>query len=184
MASVEPDGSDGLLDLLRTRRSIRKYEPRPLEPETVALLEEALLRAPSSRGRNPWQFVLVDDPELLAALAKAKPHGSSFLRYAPFAIVICGDEQICDVWVEDCTIAAFIAHLAAHSLGLGSCWIQIRCRSHDDEQSAEQYVQELLGVPAHLKIEAIVAVGHPVEAKPGHELSKLEDGKIHRNRYA
>lgn len=184
MTSAKPDGGDGLVELLRTRRSIRKFEPRPLEPETVALLEEALLRAPSSRGRNPWQFVLVDDPELLVALAKAKPHGSSFLKGAPFAVVVCGDEQVCDVWVEDCSIASFIAHLAAHSLGLGSCWIQIRCRPHDEQQSAEQYVQELLGIPAHLKVEAIVAVGHPAAAKPGHERDKLESGKIHRNRYA
>ena len=110
-----------MIELLRTRRSIRKYTSRPVEPDKVALLEEAVLRAPSSHGRKPWQFVFVTDPALLTELSRTKSHGSSFLGGATLAIVVCGDEQQCDVWVEDCSITAFIAHVAAHSLGLGSC---------------------------------------------------------------
>lgn len=173
-----------MIELLRTRRSIRSYSSRPVEPDKVALLEEAVLRAPSSRGRNPWEFVFVSEPALIAELSRAKPHGSSFLSGATLAIVVCGDEQKCDVWVEDCSIASFIAHLAAYSLGLGSCWVQIRSRPHDEQRSAEQFVQQLLSIPAHLRVEAIVAVGHPAEEKPGHERGKLQADKIHRDRYA
>lgn len=172
-----------MIETLRTRRSIRRYAERCLAPELVEQLQEAVLRAPSSRGRQPWQFVFVDEPELLAQLARAKPHGSSFLAGAALGIVICGDEQVCDVWVEDCSIAAFVAHLAAHALGLGSCWIQIRARPHDEHQSAEQYVQQLLGIPAHLRVEAIVAVGHPAESKPAHAAAELDRKKLHHNRY-
>ena len=172
-----------MIELLRTRRSIRKYQPRALEPAARAVLEEAVLRAPSSRGRKPWEFVFVDDPRLLAELARTKSHGSSFLAGGALGIVICADEQICDVWVEDCSIAAFIAHVVAHSLGLGSCWIQVRRRPHDERQSAEQFVKQLLGIPARLRVGAIVAVGYPDEEKAPRPTDQLNRDKIHRNRF-
>lgn len=172
-----------MIELLRTRRSVRKYTAQAIEPDKVALLEEAVLRAPSSRGRNPWQFVFVTDPALLSELSRTKPHGSSFVGKAPLAIVVCGDEQQCDVWVEDCSITAFIAHAAAHGLGLGSCWVQIRERPHDDQQSAEHFVQQLLDIPPQLRVAAIVAIGYPAEDKPGHPKDKLDGSKIHRNRF-
>ena len=98
-------------------------------------------------GINPWTYIFVDDADLLAGLSRAKEHGSDFLKNAALGIVVCGDESKSDVWVEDCSIAAVVSHLTAHSLGLGSCWIQIRNRAHSIEKTAEQYVQELLGTP-------------------------------------
>jgi nitroreductase len=89
------------IDLLRSRRSIRQFEPRPVEQAKVDLLVEAALRSPSSRGFNPWEFVVVDNPELIDRLSKAKPHGASFLAKAPLAVVVCADPEKSDVWVED-----------------------------------------------------------------------------------
>ncbi|MBW2526048.1 MAG: nitroreductase family protein [Deltaproteobacteria bacterium] len=172
-----------MIELLRTRRSIRKFTPEPVDRALVDQVVEAVLRAPSSRGRRPWEFVVVDDRSLLASLSRAKPHGASFLAGAPVGIVVCGDERRSDVWVEDCSIAAFIAHAAAHGLGLGSCWIQLRLRPHDDEQSAEQYVRGLLAIADPLRVHSIVALGHPAESKPGHELGSLDRCKIHWNRF-
>jgi nitroreductase len=63
--------------------------------------------------------------------------------------------------VEDCSIAAIVAHLTAHSLGLGSCWIQIRNRAHSIEKTAEKHVQELLGIPSDLRVESIISIGFP-----------------------
>ena len=79
------------IDLLRSRRSIRKFEDRPVELEKVDLLVEAVLRSPSSRGSNPWEFVVVNDPAIINRLSTAKPHGASFLANAPLAIVVCAD---------------------------------------------------------------------------------------------
>jgi nitroreductase len=172
-----------MIDLLRTRRSIRKYTDQPVDAEARALLQEALLRSPSSRSKRPWEFVFVDDRKLLEALGRTKPHGSSFLERAALAIVICADAARCDVWVEDCSIAAIIAHLQAHALGLGSCWVQIRQRKHDDGTSAESYVRQLLDIPDRLQVEAIVAIGHPAEQKQGVAGEKLERSKIWSNRY-
>jgi nitroreductase len=64
-----------MIEILRSRRSIRKYEQRPIDEKSLATLKEALLRCPSSRGINPWTFIFVDKAELLAGLARAKEHG-------------------------------------------------------------------------------------------------------------
>ncbi len=173
-----------MIDHLRSRRSIRSYTDEPISEEARAILQEGVLRAPSSRGRNPWRLVFVDDGALLADLAGAKPHGSSFLGGAALAIVVLGDETATDVWVEDCAIVSLMAHLTAHSLGLGSCWVQIRNRPHDESQSAEEYIRGLLAVPPHLRVAAVIAVGHPAEVKPGHAPEELETTKVSWNRYA
>jgi len=171
------------VDLVRRRRSIRKYLERPVEPEKVDLLVEAALRSPSSRGLNPWEFVVVTDRGLLGQLSRAKTHGSSFLKGAPLGIVVCADPQKSDVWVEDAAIATTLLHLAAASLGLGSCWIQIRGRRHDDLCTSSQYVADLLGLPEGREVEAIVAVGYPAEEKAPHPREELESGRVFYDRY-
>ena len=173
-----------MIELMRKRRSIRKFTGEKVGPETVELLVEALLRAPSSRGINPWEFILVDDRELLASLSQAKAHGAEFLKNAPLAIVVCADETRSDVWIEDCAIASIIVQLAALSVGLGSCWAQIRKRTHDSGRPAEEYVRELLGLPDHFKVESIIGIGHPGEKRAPLSADKLEYGKVRHNRYS
>jgi nitroreductase len=170
-----------MIDLLRSRRSVRKYEDRAIEEQHVETLKEALLRCPSSRGIKAWTFVFVDDRELLSMLSRAKEQGSAFLATAGLGIVVCGDETKSDVWVEDCSIASVVAHLTAHSLGLGSCWIQIRNRAHSKEKTAEQFIQELLGLPTSLKVEAIVSVGYPAENLAPVSKEQLDYVKITHN---
>ncbi len=128
------------LSLAQSRRSIRKYQDKPVESEKIDRLVEALLRAPTSMGKNSWEFVVVTDRSLLKKLSGAKPHGSAFLKNAALGIVVCGNPQIADIWIEDASIASIYIHLAAASLELGSCWIQIRERKHDDTQTAENYI--------------------------------------------
>jgi len=89
-----------MIELLLKRRSIRKFTAEKIVPETVGKIIEAALRAPSSRGFNPWEFILVDDPDTLGKLAKAKQHGSEFLKNAPLAIVVCADSTKSDVWIS------------------------------------------------------------------------------------
>ena len=107
------------IELARKRRSIRRYLDKPVEKEKIDLLVETALRSPSSRGINPWEFVVVTDPEIIGRLSEAKPHGASFLRKAPLAVVVCADPEKSDVWVEDASIASVYLHLAAADLGLG-----------------------------------------------------------------
>ena len=120
----------------------------------------------------------MDDPALIDQLATAKTHGSGFLKGAPLAIAVCADGSKSDVWVEDCAIAAIIIQMT----GLGSCWAQIRNRQHDDEQSAETYLQELLGLPEKIKVACILGIGHPAEEKNPVPADKLQRSKIKDNR--
>jgi nitroreductase len=170
-----------MIELLRRRRSIRKFTAEKVAPEAIEILVEAALRAPSSRGTNPWEFILVDDPELLLKLSRSKQHGAEFLKGAPLGIVVCADSTRSDVWVEDCSIAAIIIQLTAVSLGLGSCWAQIRNRQHDAEKSAETCIRELLGLPEQIKVESILAIGHPAEKKNPLSADKLQHEKIRHN---
>ena len=167
------------MDVLRSRRSVRSYTGEPVGEDELKILQEAVLRSPSSRSLNPWEFVFVREEKTLEALSQCKPHGAAFLRRAALGVVVCGDESRCDVWVEDCSIATLILHLTAHDLGLGSCWIQIRKRFHADGRPAEQVVREILGLPNRLQVLSMVAVGRPQEIPAGHEAHNLPSGRIH-----
>jgi nitroreductase len=177
------EGSTMVLSVIKKRRSIRKFLDKPIEAEKVDLLIEAALRAPSSRDLNPWEFVVVTNRELLEKLSKAKQHGSAFLKNAPLGICVCADPEQCDVWVEDASIASIFIHLAAASLGLGSCWIQIRERMHDGKKSAQEYIAETLNIPAKMQVESIIAVGYPDEKLPPHKKEELLFEKVHRDAY-
>jgi len=172
-----------MIDLLRKRRSIRVYEDRKIEFEKIEILKEALVRSPSSRSINPWEFIFVDEKELLQKLSQAKEHGSEFLEDAAVGIVVCGDEKRSDVWVEDCSIASILVQMVAQSIGLGSCWIQIRNRLHNKDTTSEEYVQKLLGIPKNMKVESIISLGYPAEKKISVPKEKLPFKKIRMNGY-
>ena len=172
-----------LIDLLRTRRSIRQFTHKPVEKEKVEILVETMLRAPSSRSLNPWEFIVVEDKQTIEALSRAKAHGSSFMYGAKLAIVVCADPERSDVWVEDSSIASILLHLAAHDLGLGSCWVQIRKREHDQDTSSGQYIRNLLEIRDGLEVEAVIAIGYPKEEKPGHDRSTLLFDRVSYEKY-
>ncbi|PIE66862.1 MAG: NAD(P)H-dependent dehydrogenase/reductase [Deltaproteobacteria bacterium] len=172
-----------LIDLLRARRSIRRYQAKPVEKEKIDVLVEAALRSPSSRGFNPWEFVVIDDAEILERLSRSKPHGASFLANAPLAIAVCPQTDRSDVWVEDVSIAALILHLTAADLGLGSCWIQLRKRNHDGTLSAGAYAADVLGMPTDREVSAIMAIGYPDQQPAPHHESSLQHDKVSSNRY-
>ena len=169
-----------MIDLLRTRRSVRRFDDRPIAAEQVTLLEEALLRAPTSRNSKPCRFVLVQGRARVSPLAACKPSGAAFLADAPLAAVICGDPSISDMWIEDGSIAATFLQLEAHALGLGSCWAQVRGRPHDEATDAEGWVRGHLGLPPHLRVLCIVGLGHPAEEKPGWPADALAPERITR----
>jgi nitroreductase len=179
-----PSSPQTMIELLRKRRSIRKYTGQPVSRQARDLLVETLLRSPTSRNGKSWEFVVVDDADLLESLSRAKQNGAAFLKEAALGIVIAGDSTKSDVWVEDTAIAAALVQATAEWLGLGTCWIQIRNRPHDAQGTAEGYIQQLLGLPEHIKVASIISVGHPAEAKPARPTSELEYHKVKHNHYS
>lgn len=167
--------------MLTKRRSIRRFEEKEVKKEKIEMIIEAALRSPSSRSLNPWEFIVVTEKERLEKLSRSKEHGSSFLAGASLGIVVIADPEKCDVWVEDCSVASTIIHLTAHSLGLGSCWVQIRERMHDKEKTAEEYIREVLHIPGSYRVESIIGIGYPAEEKPPHTREELQFKKVHGN---
>ena len=139
---------------------------------------EAALRSPSSRGINPWRFLFVTDRALQEELSRAKGSGSSFLKGASLCVVVCAAQGESDVWVEDCSIATIILQLAGQSLGLGSCWVQIRKRMHSSSISSEDYIKRVLGLPENYRVESMIAFGYPDEDKIPVPKELLEYEKI------
>lgn len=172
-----------MIHLLRSRRSTRKFTEEKIEPEKIHLLEEAVLRSPASKNSNPWEFIFVDDPKLIQQLGQTKPHGAAFAAEAPLAVVVLADENKGEIWVEDCSIASILLQLTAHSLNLGSCWVQIRNRPHNNHQTAEEFIQQLFQLPKNLRILSVVAVGYPAKTREGKPFEELQQEKIHRNQY-
>ncbi len=172
-----------MIELLRNRRSIRKYIEKDIEPDKIEILKEAVLRSPSSRNFDPWEFVFVDDRGLLKQLALCKPHGAKFLEGAALGTVICADEQKSDVWIEDCSIASILVQMTAQSIGLGSCWIQIRKRMFDDQKTSEDYIKDLLNIPDNFRVESIIAIGYPAEKREPVRQEDLKYEKVRFNSY-
>lgn len=169
-------------EVLRKRRSVRRFQDKPVPKKLVEKLLEAAFLSPSSFNKRPWHFIVVDDREKLLALSKAKL-GASGLATAPLAIVITADESRSDVWVEDSSIAAEHIQLAAFDLGLSSFWVQIRNRMHDEGKTAEDYVRELLGIPENYRVLCIIGVGYPAEKKPPHGDEAFEWEKVSLNHF-
>ena len=170
-------------DLIKNRRSTRKFIEKELTQDEVVALMKAALMSPSSKRSNCWQFIIVDDKEMLEHLSHCKEMGASFLKDAAMAIVVLADPLLSDVWIEDAAIATLMIQLQAEDLGLGSCWIQVRERFTAEGIPSGEFVHAVLDIPLQLQVLSIVAVGYKgMERKPFNE-EHLQWEKIHLNKY-
>ena len=170
-----------IISEMTMRRSIREYQERRVPMELLETLVKAGTYAPSARNRQKWHFTVIQNDEarrrITDTLKRAAHHESvpDFLaplvdtpQYrvgynAPALIVISGDAS----WgtaVNDCTLAAGNIMLAAHSLGLGSCWINqpsVVC----DVPEFRALLTEF-GVPPEYKVFATLCAGYPDRSIP------------------
>jgi len=172
-----------MIDIIRQRRSIRKFTEQAVEPEKIKLLQEVALRSPASKSANAWEFIFVQDKALIEALAAAKPYGSKLLESSPLAVVVMADDTKTEAWIEDCSVASIFLQLTAQSLGLGNCWVQIRGRNHDEDKSAEEYVKEKLDIPENQKVLSIIAIGYSAQERKMISSEDLQWDKIHQDRF-
>jgi len=117
----------GVLNALKTRRSVRKYTAAPVEEDLVREILRCGMQAPSACNEQPWQFVVLRNKALLAKVGGINPY-AKFAKDAPVAILVCGDMRLdkCQgYWVQDCSNCAMNMLLAAHALGLGAVWTGI-----------------------------------------------------------
>lgn len=155
-----------------SRRSIRKYDNRPVEEEKIQQLLRAAMYAPSAGNEQPWHFVIIKDREKLNEITEFHPH-TQMLKEAPLAIVVCGDTSNVKYdgafWIQD--IAASIQNilLQGEAIGLGTCW----CGVYPREEFVGK-VSKLINLPEQVKPVAIIAVGYPGEKREVKERFKEE----------
>ena len=170
-------------DLLFTRRSIRRYTTEEISPDDVKTLIEAALLAPSSKSSRPWQFTVVDNRELLQALSECKPLYAHPIANSALSVVVSANPEESDVWIEDASIAAAYVQLQAEALGLGSCWIQIRNRMHDDDNTASEWIKDLLAIDGSQQVLCVISIGHKDEERKPVDPEKLRWDKVHINHW-
>jgi len=174
---------DKFSELIKLRRSHRSFTEELLSGDDVKLLLRAGLMAPSSKGLHSYEFIVVEDKQMLAALSQCKAVGSDFLSGAPLAIVVLADPRISDVWIEDASVAAMNILLQAEDLGLGACWIQLRDRQDAEGRPTEEIVKSLLAIPEEMRAVCMIAVGHKgMERKPQNE-DRLKWERVHIGQY-
>ena len=128
---------------IETRKSIRDFEKRPVEPEKLQRILEAGRLAPTARCSNATRFIVVDDPDLMKKVQEACM-GQALMGKAPMAVIVCSDSTRvmgCDQRAStvDCSIAMSFMMLAATAEGLGTCWIG---------GFTQEPLKEALGIPA------------------------------------
>lgn len=151
--------------LLKTRRSIRKYKNKKIDRVDIDKILKCGLFSPTSRNSKPWEIYLTEDKEKISKLSKSKPGGVSFIKEAPLVIAIVANPLKTPVWIEDLSIMATIMQLEAHKLGIGSCWVQIRGREYNETIMSEDYVKEVLDITKEYKVLCLLSFGYANEEK-------------------
>lgn len=165
------------------RRSYRKFTPEEVDPEAVKTIIRAALMSPTSKTRRAWHFIVVDDRLDIEKIADAKDAGAQLLKGAPLAIVVLGNPQENDCWIEDGSIAAISMQYQAEELGLGSCWVQMRDRGLSDGTSADEVLRGILDIPEEMCVLCVLAVGHKAEERKPQDEEKLKWENVHIAKY-
>jgi nitroreductase len=165
-----------LSQVIRDRRSIRKYKETPVEWEKIEQVLNAARLAPSWKNQQCWRFLVLTDPtrraSLLAAFTDENP-GKKAIAMAPAIVVVCADpvesgvENGIEYFIADTAIAFEHLCLAAHELGLGTCWMGM---------FDEGVVKAALDIPAEIRIVGITPLGYPDQEprpRPRKELGEI-----------
>lgn len=163
-------------ETLLKRRSVRKYTDQPVTEAEITHLLKAGMAAPSARNVQPWEFIVVDDPAILAAI---RSEFNNMDYNAPAAIIVCGklsSNVAKTYWVTDCSLASGNILNAAVELGLGGIW----CALYPRELRMAR-VRELLGLPEDVYPLNVIMLGHPAETPEAR--TQYDKTKVYWNQY-
>ena len=164
-----------ILNLLKSRRSIRKYRNQPVEEEKIQKCLEAARWAPSASNKQPWEFIIVKDEQTRKKLSDIHPY-AKFVAESPVVLVPLTNPEVHPKYhMSDTALATLQYMIEAHSLGLGTCWAGVI------DSSIEPEIKKLLEIPQHLKVLALVATGY-AEEQPSKTRKPIED-LAHYERY-
>lgn len=169
-----------MIDVIMSRRSIRRFEERPVPDALLHQLLSAVMQAPSAKNERPWEFLIVRDPALLQLLAQTDPY-SGCIKNAPMAIVLlCNKNKYLKetdtFWREDMSAAAMSLLLAAHGLSLGTTWLAVA-----PLQERIDHVAAALSLPEGVVPFALFPLGYPL--RPKEPEPRYEPERIHYDTY-
>lgn len=151
-------------EVIAARHSVRKFSDRPVDRAVIDEIINEAGTAPSSRGSRSTGYMVIEDKDVLLAISRMRDHGSSFVEGAAAAIVVLGDSDKTDLWLDNAAICTTYLMLSAVDKGLGSCWVHVngRMRNKSDASQglAEDYLRELLGIKDNMKILCVLALGY------------------------
>lgn len=162
-----------------TRKSIRSYEDKPISKEDLRTILTAGMSGPSCVNARDWQFIVVEDKEMLNKIADCNGRPAEPLRGAAAGIIICGDLNRAfppakDYWVIDGSIACQNMTLAARALGIGSVWLGTWPQMDRVEKLAQ-----LFGLPEHIVPHSVLALGHSYETADVSDKGAYDENVVH-----
>jgi nitroreductase len=161
------------MEALKGRRSIRRYQVREVPRDVIREILDAARLAPSANNVQPWEFIVVTDQESRTRIAKTAAYGP-FIEDSGACIVVVAKES--KHYIEDGAAATENILIAAHALGLGTCWVA----GYKKDYAAP--IMEMLGVPNGFRMVSIIALGWPDE-KPEPHGKRALDEVIHWKRF-
>ena len=162
------------LNIIKNRRSIRKYKQDQIPDTILKQILEAARLAPSGCNDQPWHFIVVKNPE-----TKSKMGLHKWAEEAPLIIVCCIDSEEGRWYIIDGSIAFEHIVLTATNFGLGTCWMG---RFYENLGETDERIKKVLGIPEHMRILAVTPLGYPAET-PGPLERKNFDEIIHYERF-
>ena len=164
-----------IIDAIYARRSIRKYEEKPVEKEKIEELLKAAMAAPTAMNSKPWEFIVITDHEMMDKVRAALMFGNF---NAPAAIIVCGNTSFfkhpvaSKFWVQDCSAATENILLAAVGLGLGTVWLGV----HPIHIFTKRIVK-LFELPNHILPLNVIYIGYPGQNKPAR--TQFDQNRVH-----
>jgi nitroreductase len=161
-----------------SRYSVRKYQARKVEREKIEQILRAAMAAPTARNQREWEFIVLDDSQLLEKASKTSPYTSAAAQ-APLAIVVAAnqDRMTCPAnWEQDLGAACQNILLEAAALELGGCWMAVA-----PSKERMDYVCNMLRLPEKVLPFALIPIGYPAEFRQ--QPDRYEPDRVHWNGY-
>lgn len=161
-----------ILDVIKKRRSVRTYDPKPIEDVKITALLQAAMLAPTARNKQEWRFMVVTNKDKLKAISELNPNAKMSAE-AALSIIVMGDTTVSstEYIFTDCGAAIQNMLLQAIAMDIGSCW----CAIGPDEKRIKVY-RELYDIPEHLLPVAAIQFGYLKE--PTNEVDRFDLDKV------
>ena len=142
------------IECMKTRRSIREYQDKPMPKEVIEDIVDCGRLAATAINIQPWRFVIVQDAAMRQEIADTTDHGK-FIAQAPVCIVVFSEDT--KYYLEDGSAATQNILNAARAHGLGTCWVA------GDKKPYASKIGGMLGVPTEYKLVALISLGYPAQ---------------------